>query len=427
LNSGFVVSKLGAVETCFLGDRKMQSYIKLFAIIILTSLVSTGLTQETAGSSAAETLSFPYMAEITGDNLYVRSGPGTNYYFCSKLNKGDKIKVVGKQFSWLRIVPPPASFSWISMQYVSIDPDNSSSGTVTGDRVRVYTGSDYEEPLHSTYLQGKLNRGDKVRLLGEQKDDYYKIAPPTFAYLWVSSKFTNPLPGQAAQKVVPPTTEPPTVKPPTTEPTTTQPTTTKPNVAEPIIKPQEIIKAVIPESVSPEEWIERYKALQQQVQAERAKPIERQNYTEIKKALTMIAENKEAGNAARYAEYVLKQVKDLELVLAVDKQVKLQNEQLQNIRAKIEKNRSTKLAEFKDLSNLAVIGTLQTFVTYGPGNYRVVGDSGQTICYALPGLSLSNSTIDKYIDQKVGLVGTIEPHPQTNGALVRFTKIVEVE
>lgn len=413
----------------------MQSYIKLFAIIILTSLITTGFTQETADSSSAEALSFPYMAEITGDNVYVRSGPGTNYYFCSKLNKGDKVKVVRQQFSWLRIVPPPGSFSWISMQYVSIDADNTSSGTVTGDRVRVYTGSDYVEPLHSTYLQGKLNRGDKVRLLGEQKDDYYKIAPPDFAYMWVSSKFTKPLPSQTVKKVTPPPTttivKPSTTPPTATQPTTTETTTTQPKVAEPIIKPKEIIKAVIPEPETPETLVAKYKALEQQVQAERAKPKDKQNYTEIKKGLTVIAENKnpdeDARKVARYAQYVLKQVKDLELVLAVEKQVKLQNEQLENIRSKIEKNRSIKLSEFKDLSDIAVIGTLQNFATYGPGNYRIVNETGKTICYALPGRALSPTLVSKYVGKKVGLVGTIEPHKQTKGALVRFNKIVEVE
>ncbi|MBN1805692.1 MAG: hypothetical protein JW837_10605 [Sedimentisphaerales bacterium] len=419
----------------------MQSYIKLFAIIILTSLVSTGFAQQTSdsGSGTAETLSFPYMAEITGDNLYVRSGPGTNYYFCSKLSKGDKVKIVGKQFSWLRIVPPPGSFSWISMQYVNIDPDNTSSGTVTGDRVRVYTGSEYEEPLHSTYLQGKLNRGDKVRLLGEQKDDYYKIAPPSFAYLWVSSKFTKPLPGQTVKKVTPlpaatvkpPVTEVKTTEAKTTETVTTEPAITQPKNQEPIINPREIIKAVIPEPATPEELLERYKALQKQVQDERAKPIDKQDYTEIKKALTAIAENKieneEAVKAARYAEYVLKQIKDLELVLAVNKQIKLQSEQLVDIRSRIEKNRSDKLSEFKDLSDLAVVGTLRNFETYGPGNYRIVDETGRTICYALPSGVLSPTIVSKYVGKKVGLVGTIEPHQQTKGALVKFHKIVEIE
>jgi uncharacterized protein YgiM (DUF1202 family) len=412
LNRGLVVSKFGAVETCFLGDRKMQSYTKLFAIVILTSSISIGLAQETAGGSGeADTLFEPYMAEITGDNVYVRSGPGTNFYDCGKLNKGDKVKIMRKQFSWARIVPPQGSFSWISMQYVNIDPDNTTVGTVTGDRVRVYAGSDHVEPLHSTTLQGKLDRGDKVKLLGEQMDDYYKIDPPSFAYLWVSINFTKPLPVKLPEVVTP------TVEPPTTEPTVIKPTT----------EPNEVPEEVAPEPVSPETMLERYRALQKQVQTERTKPIEKQNYTEIKKALIEIAENKAAGKAARYAEYVLKQIKDLELVLAVNKEVRLQNEQLKSIREKIEKSRATRKAKFIDLGSYAVVGKLQTFTTYGPGHYRIIDGSGKTVCYALPSGPISQTELSKLIGRKVGLVGTIEPHRQTKSALVRFTKIAELD
>jgi uncharacterized protein YgiM (DUF1202 family) len=386
----------------------MQSYTNLFTIVILTSLVSIGFAQETtSGSGGADTLFEPYMAEITGDDLRVRSGPGTNFYRCSYLNNGDKVTIVGKQFSWARIVPPPGSFSWISMQYVSIDSDNPSSGTVTGDKVRVYAGSDHVEPLHSTTLQGKLDRGDKVKLLGEQMDDYYKIVPPSFAYLWVSIKFTKPLPNLAVEAVAP------TVKPSTTKPRT---------------ESKEAPKEVIPEPpASPETLLERYQALQKQVLAERAKPIEKQNYTEIKNRLKKIAENKTAGKAARYAEVVLKQVKDLELVLAVGKEVRLQDEQLQTIREKIKNSRTTRKAKFEDLGSFAVVGTFQTFITYGPGNYRIIDDSGKTICYALPKGPISQIELSKLIGHKVGLVGTIEPHKQTKGALVRFTKIIQLD
>jgi uncharacterized protein YgiM (DUF1202 family) len=416
-----VVSKFGAVETCFLGDRKMQSYIKLFAIIILISLVSIGYSQGTSGSGQAGTPSFPYMAEITGDNLYVRSGPGTNFYDCSKLNRGAQVKIVGKQFSWARIVPPPGSFSWISMQYIHIDSGNPSSGTVTGDKVRVYAGSDHVEPLHSTTLQGKLDRGDKVRLLGEQMDDYYKIAPPDFAYLWISINFTKPLPVKL------PGAATPTIQPPSAKPTITKPTTVKPGT-ESKVAPKE----VIPEPpATPETLLERYQALQKQVQAERAKPIDKQNYTEIKNGLKKIVENKNAATdarkAARYAEFVLKQIKDLELVLAVGKEVRLQNEQLQTIREKIKKARATRQAKFEDLGSFAVVGKFQTFTTYGPGHYRIVDDSGKTICYAKPRAPISQIELSKLIGHKVGLVGTLEPHKQTKGALVRFTKIVKLD
>ena len=360
-----------------------------------------GFAQEAAttpsGPDEAETPAFPYMAEITGDNLYVRSGPGTNFYECSKLNKGDKVKVTEQQFSWARIVPPAGSFSWISMQYVSIDTDNPTVGTVTGDRVRVYAGSDTQRPLYSTTLQGKLDKGDKVKLLGEQLDDYYKIAPPSFAYLWVSINFTKPL------KEVAPTVEPLVVEP-----------TTEPN-------------EVVPEPVSPETALEIYSALKEQLEAERAKPMDQQNYADIKAALIKIAGNKTAGKAARYAEFVLKQIKDFELVLEVSKAVRLQNEQLQKIRERIDKARATRLAEFEDMSRFAVVGQLQTFATYGPGHYRIIDESGKTICYALPSPQVSQMQLSKLIDRKVGLIGTVEPHRQTAGALVRFTEIAELD
>jgi uncharacterized protein YgiM (DUF1202 family) len=383
------------------------------------SLVSMGFAQETTGSSSADTLFEPYMAEITGDDLYVRSGPGTNFYYCSKLNKGDKVKVVGKQFSWARIVPPEGSFSWISMQYVNIDPANPTIGTVTGDRVRVYAGSDNVEPLHSTTLQGKLDRGDQVKLLGEQMDDYYKIVPPSFAYLWISINFTKALPA-----------EPVTAAAPKTEPSTTKPTTTKPTTTKPTTEIKESPEEAVPEPVSPATLLERYRTLQKQVETERTKPIDKQNYTEIKKALTEIAQNKsadnDARNAARYAEHVLKVIKDLELVLAVGKEVRLQNEQLQNIRDKIKKSRDTRQEKFQDLGNFAVVGIFQTFITYGPGNYRIVNDLGKTVCYALPS-GIPQTELTKLLGQKVGLIGTIEPHKQTKGALVRFTKIVKLD
>jgi len=387
----------------------MQSYIKMFAIVILTSLVSVGFAQEpattTSDTDEAGTPSFPYMAEITGDNVYVRSGPGTNFYYCGKLNKGDKVKVIGKQFSWARVVPPASSFSWISMQYVSIDPGNPTVGSVTGDRIRVYAGSDFRKPLHSMTLQGKLDKGDKVKLLGEQLDDYYKIVPPSFAYLWVSINFTKPL---KQVIVVTPTVGPSTDEPPVVEPTT---------------EPNE----VVPEPVLPETALEKYSALKEQFEAERAKPIDQQNYADIKEALIKIAGDKTADKAARYAEFVLKQIKDFELVLEVSKAVRLQNEQLQKIRERIDRARTTRLAEFEDLGRFAVIGQLQTFTTYGPGHYRIIDKSGKTICYALPSGRVSQMQLSKLINRKVGLLGTVEPHRQTAGALVRFTEITDLD
>jgi hypothetical protein len=389
----------------------MRSYINLFIFVILACLVSNGFAQQSGGSKEVDTSSFPYTAEIIGNDVYVRSGPGTNFYHCAKLNTGDKVKVVGKQFSWLRIVPPTGSFSWISMQYVKIDPSDQTVGTVTGDNVRVYAGSDYVKPLYSTTLQGKLSKGEKVKLTGEQMDDYYKIAAPPFAYLWVSTNFTKAVP------------EPVIAPPPI-------PTLTSPPV-KPKVEPNEpgdvnVPVAVVPEPVAPPKSpLEKYRELKEQVKIEHDKPADQQDYTDLKKALLEIAEDKEAGNAARFSQFIIRQIEGYELALAVDKEVQLQNEQLVKVKAGINKAKATRMAEVETMGKFAIVGEFQTYLTYGPGNYRIVDEAGKMLCYALPTGAVSKMNLSGFVGQKVGLVGTIEPHLPTKKALVRFTEIVK--
>ena len=394
----------------------MQSRIKFFTSLMLVcfvTLASASFAQEAAtlpekpvsAGQAGETVpSFPYIAEITDDNVNIRSGPGTNYYRCGKLNKADRVKVVGSQFSWSRIVPPPGSFSWISKQYVSIAPDNPAIGVVTGDAVRVYAGSEFLKPIHSTTVQLKFNRDDKVKLMGEEEGDYYKIAPPAGTYLWVSTRYTKPL----------------------------GPVGEVPLIVEPKTEPKPDIPVVVPTNIPLEaKKLKEYHALQKQIEAERAKSMAEQNYAAVKKMLLKIANNKEAGKAARYSEFAVKQIERYELALAVDKEVRLQDSQLQQIRQRIEKARVTKLAQVPELGRFAVIGWFQTSNIYGPEeelkHYRIIDDSGKTACYALPrGLALKMD-LSKLVGRKVGLVGTIEPHPETAGALVRFAEIVDLQ
>ncbi|MEA3224862.1 MAG: hypothetical protein U9Q07_02845 [Planctomycetota bacterium] len=417
------------------GIRSLGFSLFIFAVV-LVNLASVGLAAETAsvGKSVtspgkAETPPFPYLAEITGDNVNFRSGPGTNFYECGKLNKGDKVKVVSKRYSWFEIVPPAKSFSWISMQYVKLDQENPGFGLVTGDRVRVYAGSDGTPPHYSTSLQGKLNQGEKVKLLGQQLDDYYKIAPPASAYFWVSTYFTKPAP--------------PTAKVP--------PADVKPSVAnvklaagdvpqvvkiDPSLEPKETGTTVapkpIPAKVTYKSKLEQYQALRKKIEAERAKPVDQQDYKVIKKELTEIASNKEAVSdadkkAARYSQFVLRQVEGFELALAIKEKVQTQNEQLSKAKAEINETRTAKLTEVKKLGRFAVIGEFKNFTLYGPGNYRIVGESGKMLCYALPSGQTKQTDFSNLIGRKVGIVGMIEPHLPTKKAMVRFSEIVPLD
>jgi hypothetical protein len=399
----------------FLGDRKMQTHTKFFNLFILISLLaSVGFAQEavtppektTSVAGEEESVpSFPYIAGITGDNVNIRSGPGTNYYRCIKLNKGDRVKVVGSQFSWSRIVPPAGSFSWISKQYVSIGQDNPAIGTVTGDAVRVYAGSELLKPIRSTTVQLKLNRGDKVSLLGEEEGDYHKIVPPAGTYLWVLTEYTKPLgPVGEIELVVEPPAAPKADKADTT-------------------------KAVVYTDTSVEaRKLKEYYALQERLEAQRAKPLQKQNYAAIKKKLAAIAEIKEAGKAARYSEFAIRQIEGCELALAVGKEIRLQDKQLRQIEERIERARARKLSQVPKLGRFAVIGELQTSNIYGPQaeltHYRIIDDAGKTLCYAVAAIDMD---LSGFLGRKVGLVGTIEAHPPTGGAIVRFTEIPELQ
>ncbi|MHC4284039.1 MAG: SH3 domain-containing protein [Planctomycetota bacterium] len=210
----------------------MQAHLKSFILIILVGFASVGFARRAARPPGAPpppppgkesavkpgdankpgSSSFPYTAEVTEDNAPIRCGSGTHFYICGKLKKGDKVKVVSSQFNWSRIVPPPGSFSWISMRYVSIDPDDPTTGIVTAEDIRVYAGSETREPIHSETLQLKLNRGDEVKLIETQTRDYFKIVPPVGAYLWVSTKYTKPFAAPVV-KVIKKVVVPPKVDP----------------------------------------------------------------------------------------------------------------------------------------------------------------------------------------------------------------------
>ncbi|MFA5251178.1 MAG: SH3 domain-containing protein [Phycisphaerae bacterium] len=413
----------------------MQSHIKFIYLVILVCLMSfpaAGFAQETAaplqGSVSTDEQevnkpSFPYVAEITEANVNIRSGPGTNYYPCGKLTTGDRVKVVASKYSWSHIVPPASTFSWISKQYVSVEPNNAGTGTVTGSTVRVYAGSDMLKPMHSTTVQLELNKGDKVELMGEEMDDYYKIAPPTGAYLWVLTQYTKPIGAVGeVEVIVKPKTEPEEAK-------TESETNTEPE-AETELEAN-TVAAAPPVNPIESQKLKEYYVLTDQIKAEQAKPTAQQNYAEIKKAMTELAGNKEAGKAAKYAEFALKQIERCELAVEVDKEVQSQDSQFQDASEQIEKTRDAELAKIPELGEFTVVGQFQTSKIYGPEeslkHYRIIDDSGQTVCYALPEGSVSQMDLSKFEGLKVGLVGTVEPHPQTKGALIRFTQITELK
>jgi hypothetical protein len=130
---------------------------------------------------------FNFSGTINANSVYVRSGPGDNYYPTSKIDAGATVTVVGIKFDWLKIVPPEGSYSYVAKQYVKKTGEG--RGTVEKSDLNVRAGSNLNEL--KTTVQTKLDQGTDVKILGE-KDEYWKIAPPAGTYLYVKKEYVTP-------------------------------------------------------------------------------------------------------------------------------------------------------------------------------------------------------------------------------------------
>lgn len=402
--------------------RKLHLVFVIFiaGIITLNCFAQQEETEAAEGQlNVAPAQEFPYFAQIVGDNVYFRSGPGTNFYRCGKLQPDEIVKIISASNVWSQIVPPAEAFSWISKQYVTIDASSPETGTVSGDEVRVYAGSQFYEPIHSDRVQLNLNRGDKVTLLGEEMGDYYKIVPPEGAFFWVSTQYTRPTDLTQPVRMPAVETQPqasPAEPQQTTELGTTESTT----------------PAVVPTRL-PEDSarLRQYYDIQEKVKAEFDKTLAEQNYSDLKQQLNKLIEADDSDKAAKYAAFTLGQIERCELAAKVEQQDKEQDGELEKIYQNIETKYQEKRNEFQDLGQFAVIGTFETSNVYGPEevllHYIINDERGKVICYALPTGEATYQKLDEFIGKKVGLIGKIEPHPQTAGALVKFTEIVPIK
>lgn len=155
------------------------------------------------GSAAAhaQIQQFPYEAVVQAEDVYVRSGPGKNYYPTGKVGLNDRVTVHRHDpGGWYMISPPPGSFSWIDASLVQkTGPEQGviQVAPLAGGqpaRAIVRIGSEFGDD-HSIYSR-ELRNGDAVRIIGEQvlrrgneSARMYKIAPPALEYRWVKGDY----------------------------------------------------------------------------------------------------------------------------------------------------------------------------------------------------------------------------------------------
>ena len=158
---------------------------------------------------------------LTGDNVNVRHGAGTEFPIYYKASMGAEVKVVARKGQWLEIEFPAKAFSWVAVEYLTkIDDD---TGIITDSQVNVRSGPGLQ--FDTLY---RVQTNHKFQIMDTSADgDWHRVAPMPGATAWLISDYvrlSGPLPGEA-----PTTTTPvPTTTRPTTSPTTTAPTTPEP-------------------------------------------------------------------------------------------------------------------------------------------------------------------------------------------------------
>ncbi|HSV27467.1 MAG TPA: hypothetical protein VLH60_06195 [Sedimentisphaerales bacterium] len=344
---------------------------------------------------------FPYQAEVVGNNVFIRAGAGLTSYRCGQISAPARVVVIGDDPSgWAKIEPPAGSFSWIFRHNVTIDPATPDTATVTVQPTRVWAGSVFHDPLNSNELQLKLNAGDTVRLLGEVVGDYYKIAPPQGAYLWISTEFIRRL--DAATTVAGTTPTP-----------GTQPTPPAENLVE-------------------REKLAEYRKLAAELDLERAKPIPQQDYTSLRAAFEALAKDPAAGRAGRFAAIQLERIVSFELAAQSYADIRQKEQALTELRARIDAEAQAKMDAVPDLGRYAVIGIFRPSMVHADRTgaarrFLVMGDGDNILCYAQPTGPAQDRDFSEFHNKKVGLVGAIGPDPASSLPLVQFTDIVLIQ
>ncbi len=391
-------------------ESKRLYLLVVIAVIGLFSIAQaekrpTALDESAQPAREADNVKFPYVGEVTGTEINIRSGPGMNFYSCGKINAPARVVVVDRKYSWSKILPPPGSFSWIFRQSVQTDSDSPGVGIVNADDVRVYAGSDELEPMRSDSVQITLSAGQKVRIIGEPTGDYYKIAPPEGATLWITSQYIRFI--RSADEI--------DVKIPQSAPDAD------------IAKPEMIIGQVETKS----RQLEQYYTLRKQFDDEKTKPLGQQNYTKIKAEAEALIADPDSGDAGDYAKYLLKDIRRCELAKESEGAVEIQKTELQQEITEIEKEYQEKLQNIPDVGKYAVMGIFkQSHVYEGQATgqrFLIVDDGNTPVCYAEPAGEIADANLTEYYGQKVGLIGQISADNQSHLALVRFEKIEKPE
>jgi len=391
-----------------------------------------------APAASVDAVQQPYAGIVNDDNVYVRSGPGEIFYATTKLNKGAKITVVAARNDWLKIIPPEGSFCYVARAYVEKRGDGT-VGRVTKPDLNVRAGSSLNGL--KTTVQTSLSEGDDVKILADQaQDEYFKIAPPPGAYLYVKKEFVDaapqekpaPVPIVASEKITEPIASapvPPVIENPAAVAASP---TTKPTVAivtpVPGTQPTEVAVAPATQPVEPSAD-EKFDALEEAFLDATNQPLEKQPIdTLITKYSALSTDPELPGSMKRIVDM---RIATLKLRGDAQKQyadaMKMQEDaRARQASLKAENQELADRVKAQAVSIYTALGTLRisSLQQSGTTMYRLTDPaSGHTLLYIKSNDPKYTALVDKFI----GVKGDVNEDTTMNLKVMQPTSVDEVD
>lgn len=154
-----------------------QSHIPVFkgAVLLFGALL--------AFPSYAHSQDFPFVGEITQDQVNVRAGQSENFERLGRVALGERVVVLAKEYSWYKIKLPVQCESYVNMKFITMIDQG--LGKVSGEHVNIRARADI-----ASAVIGQVNKGDLIRVVETQKD-WHKIEPPDSVNGWLLTKFVK--------------------------------------------------------------------------------------------------------------------------------------------------------------------------------------------------------------------------------------------
>jgi SH3-like domain-containing protein len=166
-------------------------FLGVIALIACAGLATawTGLCSAMASDQV------PFTVYTNSNDVYIRSGPGKNYYPTDKLAQGEPVEVYRQDpGGWYAIRPPQGSFSWVPAD--ALKPIGDHLAVVVKDHAQCYVGTRFSNArdVH----QVRLDKDEKVEIIdmkqvgdGPEAQTWCEIAPPSGEFRWVFNKYVD--------------------------------------------------------------------------------------------------------------------------------------------------------------------------------------------------------------------------------------------